>query len=132
MSFSKAKIIAMSLAMGVAAMSATAAMAGPARLSDAQYIAAARCEGLMQSAALGRQDTGGLEKMLEAQSGGRESVVSYLADEAREQAQQAARHSGVYGKAALIAERDGASCRALVGAPTVAAAAPAAGTPRTN
>jgi hypothetical protein len=131
MSVNKVSRIALSVALGLAAMSATAAMAQGARLSDAQYIAAARCEGLMTSAALGRQDTSAIDAMLKAQSGGREYAVFDRADGAREQAQQAARHGGVYAKAALVAERDGA-CRSLLGAPTLAAASSAAGTSRTN
>ncbi len=131
MSVNKVSKIALSLALGVAALSATAAIAQPARLSDAQYIAAARCEGLMQSTALGRQDTSAVDKVLKAQSGARDYVVFDRADDAREAALQAARHSGVYGKAALVAERDGV-CRALVGAPIVASASPAAGTTRSN
>ncbi len=131
MTLNKVSTIALSLMMSVAAISATAAVAQPARFSDAQYIAASRCEGLMQSTALGRQDTSAIDKVLKSQATARENMVFDRADDAREQALQAARHSGVYSKAALIAEREGV-CRALVGAPTVAAVSPAAGATRTN
>ena len=109
----------------------TAAFAAPTHLTDSQFIAASRCEGLMSSSALGRQDTRGLEALLKAEGGARQNEVYDRADEARQNAQRDASHAGTYGKASLVAERDGA-CRALTGDATMSAAATSAGTSRTN
>jgi aconitase B len=122
MSTTKAFSIAAALALGAAAIS-TAALAQPARFTDAQYIAASRCEALMASPVLGRQDTRGIDQVLKIQSSARTSTVFDRADQAKEDAMQAVRHGGAYAKAALIAERDGA-CQTLTGAGTVASAAP--------
>jgi hypothetical protein len=111
----------------VAAGLATAALAQPARLSDAQYIAAAKCQALMATPALGRQDTRGIDAYMRAQGAGRSDLAQVLADEARDRAEQSARHAGGFAKAELVAERDGA-CRALGGGGMMAAAAPAGGT----
>jgi hypothetical protein len=116
----KIAIVAGSLALS------SAALARPDRLNDAQYIAMARCQALMTSTALGREDTRGIDAMLKSQAAGRSEAVFVRAEEVRFDAAQAARHSGVYGKAALAAERDGA-CRAFGGgAMATAAAAPGA------
>jgi len=111
----------------VAAGLATAALAQPARLSDAQYIAAAKCQALMATPALGRQDTRGIDAYMRAQGAGRSDLAQVLADEARDRAAQSARHAGGFAKAELVNERDGA-CRALGGGGMIAAAAPAGGT----
>ncbi len=124
MSMLKIMIIAGSLAMS------SAALAQPERLNDAQYIAMARCQALMASPALGREDTHDIDQMLKAQASGRVEAVFIRAEEVRFDAAQAARHSGAYGKAALVAERDGA-CRAFGGGRTTAAAATPGG-PRAN
>jgi hypothetical protein len=109
----------------------SAALAQPARLSDAQYIALSRCQALMASPALGREDTRDIDARLKAQGAARAQAVFDRADEAKDQASQAARHGGAYGKAALVAERDGV-CRALGGAGAMAAATGPAGAPRAN
>ncbi len=108
----------------------TAALAEPARFSDAQYIAAARCQALMSSASLGRQDTRAIDQALKANGGARTAAVFDRADEARDDAARAASHAGVYGKAGLIAERDGA-CRSFTGGTMTAATSPVGAT-RTN
>lgn len=109
----------------------TAALAQPAHISDAEYIAAARCQGLMSSSALGRQDTRAVDAMMKAQSGARIDAVFDRADDARADAVRAASHAGAYGKAALIAERDGV-CRSLTGTTTQSASAAAPGSTGAN
>ena len=110
---------------------ATAALASPDRYSDAQYIAAARCQALATSSALGPVDTDDINAVMKIQSQGRAGPVLDRADEARADADRAARHAGAYSKAGLIAERDG-SCRALLAGATMSAAAEPHGATRTN
>jgi hypothetical protein len=108
----------------------SAAFAAPAHMTDAQYIAAGRCAGLMSSAALGRQDTRSIEARLKSEGVSRSVDVLDRADEARESAMRSASHAGAYGKQGLIAERDSA-CAAFAPGP-MAAAAPAANASRVN
>ena len=112
-------------------MATAAAAAAPDHFTDAQYIAAARCQGLMSSAALGREDMSQVDAVMKAQSKARSPDVFDRADEARDNAQRAASHAGAYSKASLIAERDG-SCRAILGGGAVSASIDAHGTTRTN
>jgi hypothetical protein len=109
----------------------TAALAAPAHMSDAQFIAASRCDGLMSSSALGRQDTHTIEARLKAESSARPSEVFDRADEARENALRDASHAGAYTKSQLIAERDGA-CRVLSGEATMSAQVGSSNASRTN
>ena len=109
----------------------TAAVAGSNQLTDAQFIAAARCQALMASSALGREDTRGIDQLIKHKSRWRVPGVMDRADAAREDAERAARHSGPYNKAQLIAERDGA-CRAVTGAGTTSASVTPAGATRRN
>ncbi len=113
------------------AVAATAAQAHAAHMTDAQYLAAARCEGLMSSSELGRQDDAALTRTLRSEAASRPAEIVDRADEARESALNAVRHAGVYGRAALASERDGA-CRAILGEPSVATAAKAGTVTRTN
>ena len=96
----------------IAAALCSAALAGAAsarpQLSDAQYLSAARCQALMSSAALGKVDTTMIDAVLKTQAAYRVPAVADRADEVRQDAQRAASHAGPNGKAALIAERDGA------------------------
>lgn len=109
----------------------TAAFAQPTHLSDAQYIVAARCQVLMSSVSLGHPDTSEINALMNAQGGSRSSMAADRAQEAADAAQQAVRHAGAYSKAALIAERDG-SCKTLIGAATVSAAASSSAMTQTN
>jgi hypothetical protein len=104
----KAVIIAAALA------AATAGVAAPARLSDVQYLKAARCEALITSPALGGGDGAAIKALLKSQRQGRADYISEKADEVRAEADHQARRAGEEQKATLIAERDGA-CRALLG-----------------
>jgi hypothetical protein len=109
----------------------TAAMAAPSHFTDTQFVAASRCQALMASTELGRQDTHEIDALLKAQERSRAVAVIDLAQTAREDAVRAARHAGAYGKASLIAERDGA-CRAFTGEGAMSTAATSSGTPRAN
>lgn len=109
----------------------TAALATPDRFTDAQYIAAARCETLAMSSALGPVDVRDVATVMKTQSVGRAGAVLDRADDARADADRAVKHAGAYSKAALIAERDG-SCRALLSGGTLSAAARPHGATRTN
>ncbi len=109
----------------------SAALAAPAHVTDAQYIAAARCQGLMASASLGRQDTRGIDALVNAEGGIRTGDVFDRGEEARDEAARAARHAGAYEKSVLVAERDGV-CRLFNADATMSAAATPAGHTRTN
>lgn len=117
----------------IAASLCTAALAGAAsahpQLSDAQYIAAARCQALMSSAALGKVDTASIDAVLKIQASNRMPAVTDRADQARQDTLRAASHAGPNGKAALIAERDG-SCAAMAHDAVVASYGGAPGSAR--
>lgn len=100
----------------------TAAFAQPTQLSDAQYVAAARCQALMSSSELGRQDTQGIDSLLKREANTRSNDAFYRAEQARDNASRAARHAGPYSKAQLIAERDGV-CRSISRGGTMTASA---------
>ena len=85
----------------------TAVFAAPAQLNDAQYLAAARCQGLLTSSALGKQDASAIDAFMASQERGRSPQVVDRADEARTDAARDASHAGPHGKAELISERDG-------------------------
>jgi len=83
------------------AATATAAVAKE-RLTDSQFIAAARCRGLMQGA-----DTAGIDAVLEANKAGRVGVVLDRADTVRKAAAVKARKAkGPGGKAEVAAITD--------------------------
>ena len=103
MSIFKSSLIAASLS---AAALAGVASAHP-QLTDAQYLAAARCQALMSSSALGKVDSASIDAVLKSQASYRTPAVSDRADEIRQDAARAASHAGPNGKSALIAERDG-------------------------
>ena len=95
----------------IAASLCTAALAGAAsahpQLTDAQYLAAARCEALMSSSALGKVDSASIDAVLKSQASYRMPAVTDRADQIRQDTLRAASHAGPNGRAAMIAERDG-------------------------
>src|SRR5436309_1753167 len=97
-----------------AVAAATASVAGPARLSDVQFLQAARCEGLMTSSALGTGDAAGIQALVKAQRQGRVEYIYDRADQSRADAQRQARRADTDQKAKLIAERDSV-CHSLLG-----------------
>ncbi len=100
-----------------------AAAAAPAQLSDAQFIAANRCLGLMSSKSLGTPDAAALKKLIDAQTSGRDGWIYDKADEARQDAVRQAGRGGEDEHARLVAERDGV-CRTFL-TDTATAAQPA-------
>lgn len=89
---------------------ATAVSAQPAeRLSDAQYIKAARCKGLAKAEGV---DTKGIDAVLKANKRGRADWIIDKAGRAQDDAQVEAGKADDTRKAELIAERNGA-CQAF-------------------
>jgi hypothetical protein len=94
---------------------ASAAAAQPvARLSDAQFVKAARCKGLAKSEALGAADTAGIDAVLKVNKRGRADHIVERAMNAQNDAQSEAGRADDARKAELIAERNGA-CAAFAG-----------------
>jgi hypothetical protein len=87
--------------------------AGAPRLSDASYIDANRCLGLMGSKALGQHGAGALASFVRAQRAGRPALVEDKALEARQDARLQADIAGDETRAALAQERDG-QCQAYL------------------
>ncbi len=97
--------------IAAAVAASTSVFASPTQMSDSQYIAAARCDGLADSKALSGGDAASMDAVLKAEGRSRTADVNARADEARSAAIREAGHAGPQGKAGLIAERDGA-CQA--------------------
>src|ERR1700728_3796186 len=95
---------------------AGAATAGE-RMTDAQYIAAARCQALASASSLGVSDTHAFDAVVRDQERGRTEIAYEAAQDAREKAARQARDAGPYEKSQLTAERDG-PCRAMVSSAT--------------
>ncbi|MFZ4608118.1 MAG: hypothetical protein ACOYM5_17880 [Caulobacter sp.] len=89
------------------AASATAAFAQE-RLTDTQFIAAARCRGLMQGA-----DTAGIDAVLSANRSGRLGMVLDRANTARKAAVRTARRANGPGGKAEIAREIASACAGL-------------------
>lgn len=105
MSMFKGFVIAATLA------ASTSVFAAPTHMSDAQYIAVARCDGLADSKALAGGDAASMDAVVKAEGHNRSPDVTDRADQARSDALREANHAGPQGKAGLVAERDGA-CQA--------------------
>lgn len=99
--------LAATLLAGAAALSTAAFASGP-KLSDSQYIAAAHCQGLFDSHALGPVDASAINAMMKSEGAYRSPEVSDRAEEARNAAISKASHSGAAVRSDLISERDGA------------------------
>ena len=97
------------------ALSAAGASARPALITDTQYIAAERCEALMSSSALGREDTHAVDSFLSAQGAGRDQATYERGQAAHDNAVIQARHASAGRRAELTAERDGACRSAMPG-----------------
>ncbi len=107
MSFIKSITVIAALA-GLAAPS----LAAPGHMSDSQFVAVGRCQGLAGAKALGQTDAGTFAALLKAQSAGRMPQAWDFADEARDDAARQAAHAGPTARSVLIAEHDGA-CHTL-------------------
>jgi hypothetical protein len=103
------------LIVTLAAAVATTATAQPgSRLSDVDYMQAARCRGLAGSEALGAMDTQAIDAMLKEQSHGRAAFIADKAGELRDNAVRSAKRADGSTKEKLIAERDGV-CKRFLG-----------------
>ena len=98
--------------LAAALASTTVAFAATSHLSDSQYIAAARCQGLFDSKALGAANASGINSLIKAEGSSRNPTVFQMADDARSNASRQARNAGAVGRSTLISERDGA-CQAF-------------------
>lgn len=83
-------------------------------LTDAQYFAAVRCQTLMSSSNLGREDTRIIDALVKSEGSDRAAAAYDRGESVREDTARVARNAGAYSKAALISERDGL-CRSLTG-----------------
>jgi len=115
MSMFKALVIAGALATG------TAAAASPAHLTDARYLAAARCQVLLSSSALGPVNSQAIDAVMRSEDRIHSTQAYNRATEVRETARNDVRHAGVYARQELAAERNGA-CQSLMPIQTVAQA----------
>jgi hypothetical protein len=97
-----------------ACLAGTQALALPAHLSDAQFIEASRCVGLLSSKTLGSADVAAMKQLVKSEAGSRMSFIYDRADQARDDAERDANRAGA-AASNLVAERDGV-CRALVAA----------------
>ena len=95
--------------IAIAALASTgAALAAPTHLNDAQYIAAAHCQGLYESRSLGAVDASQINSVMKSEGAYRSLDVADRADQARTEAKRSADHAGSLMKAQLASERDGA------------------------
>ena len=111
-------VTAAALAAGASVL-ATAALASTSHLTDAQYIAAAHCQGLFDSHSLGPVDASGFDKMMRNEGAFRLPAVLDRADEARNSALSAASRAHGLQRTALVTERDDA-CSVWASNPMVA------------
>jgi hypothetical protein len=96
-----------------AATAATTAVAQPnVRLSDVDYMQAARCAGI--ASADSSIDTASIDSLLKEQSRGRVAYISDKADEMRSTAARSAKRANGYAKERLNAELGGA-CKRFLG-----------------
>jgi len=96
----------------LAAAAATSAFAQPdSRLSDVEYMQAARCAGI---ASAGGVDTASINAMLKTQGRSRVAYIADKADEMRSDAARSAKHANGYAKEKLNAELDGV-CKRFLG-----------------
>ena len=95
--------------IAIAALAASgAALAAPAHLNDSQYIAAAHCQGLFDSHALGAADASGINSVMKSEGAYRSPAIADRASEARTDARRSADRAGAGMKSQLASERDGA------------------------
>jgi hypothetical protein len=90
--------------IALACAAATTASAGPGRLSDMDYLRAARCGGLAASGVLGEIDVADIDAKLRAHGAGRQGFIQDKADAARSDAKRAAKRAGAEHKAVLQSE----------------------------
>jgi len=118
-------VAALIAAACAAAWAAAPALADqPSHLSDAQFVEANRCLGLMTSKTMGSPDAAAMQQLVKSQVSGRMSFIYDKADQARDDAQRQANHAAA-DNSSLVAERDGV-CHSLIGSGSEAAGSHAA------
>ena len=115
------RFVTAALAAASLAASAVAAVAAPVQLSDAQFLAANRCLGILTSHKLGTPDAAAMRRLLDGQPG-RASYIYDKADDMRRSARAEANHAGPAEAAQLAAERDGL-CHSFIATTTTATSA---------
>ena len=115
------RFVTAALTIAAVCASAAVATAGPARISDVQFIAANRCLGIESTKNLGTPDVDALRQLVKTQDWGRDDFVYDKADQAREDGQREASRNGAENNLRLAAERDGV-CRSLVSTTTASTA----------
>jgi hypothetical protein len=102
------KFAAAAAILASSALTAGAALASGPHLTDAEYIAAARCQGLYQAKSLGPADASGINALIKSEGGSRMPAVLDRADSARDEARSQADHASSIMKPQYASERDGA------------------------
>jgi hypothetical protein len=106
--------LAISTALGAAAMAGAASAQPPSHLSDVAYIEAARCAGLASSGKLGSSDGAALAALLKSQAYDRDQTVLDQANDAQQQAKRQANKADDYMKTKLQTELS-TSCASFKG-----------------
>jgi hypothetical protein len=96
--------------VALACAAATTATAQPGRLTDIEYLQAARCSGL---AAAQGMDTSAYDAVLKSQRVGRAGFIQDKADTTKSEAKRLIARAGAERKPVLLAELDGACRRFL-------------------
>ena len=104
------RVLSLAIAAAVTLASAGLAVAKD-RVSDGEYLAAARCTGLAQGA---EQDAQGFEAFFKAQAKGRPSAITDRAEKIRDKARHSARIANDTQKGVFAQELTGA-CQAYAG-----------------
>ena len=99
-------------AVTVACVGLAGAAAAAARLTDTQYVQAARCQALASATSLGGSSPNAFDTLMRDQERGRTEMAYDAAQDAKQNAAHQARVAGTYEKTQLTAERDG-PCRVL-------------------
>lgn len=99
------RALSLAIAAAVTLTSAGLAFAASDRVTDSQYLAAARCSGLAEGTG---QSTEAFEAFLKAQAKGRSGNIADRADVARDKARHAARIANETQKATFAQELRGA------------------------
>ena len=94
-------------AVTVVCVGLAGAAAAGSRLTDTQYVQAARCEALASASSLGGSSPNVFDALVHDQERGRTEVAYEAAQNAKENAAHQAREAGPYEKSQLTAERDG-------------------------
>ncbi len=97
-----------------ATLTGTAASAEPRKLSDVDFLEAARCVGIASSGKIGSTDVPALNGWLRSQSTGRSIYIAERADQVQHDAKMEASRAGEFQKQRLINELNGV-CATLRG-----------------